>query len=614
MIEITEAYKQVSEEKERNSYIEWEFGGWNTIITELMQKGLIETNGAKKFSTPRRLVQEIEETEEYITCEPNAHKLSDSLFFLKNEVNDNQPVAYWSEELSSSTKTFDTNPYISMSYYGTRYTKLSNIMLKFEEICSDFSISWYETDKEVYQYEMKNNKELNCYITIPEKYKTQVFNHIIIKFKKTYDPYRYIKLKNISFGNKQYFSSEDVLSFEIIEETSYNTSERFHNSLSLSLNNKDKKWDIFNPKNKITEISKMQEISGYHYLKVGKQYKKIPLGKFYVDEVKNYENKLELNAYDKSYFMTSIYYGSLFYENETVYKVFEDFFNYYNYISYEIDEKLKERYISGYVETNEFNEALRSIAEACGCIIKNNRYGKIEIKLANDYIKYNLKGETTLYNKTTKTYKQHIINNASNSNNVYDNYNINIYHYSPKNGDTSKRSELYNAEHTTIGTYIIQFQNKPIKDTTIGLKVYNTNNVVMQEIKEDGTSVGNNNIVNSLKKYATSCIINVNQIIGEKIKIVITGLELETEYYTSVYSESEETSVIENKLITNYAINIGEWMNNRREIKYNFSTLLAPYVEVGDLCKYRTEYKEEKEFIPTKITISNSMQETIEGE
>lgn len=620
MISITEAYKQSSEERERKSYVEWEFGGWDEVIKGLMLKGQLSTNGSQSFCIYQRVLYDIEIENDYITCEPNAHKLSDNLCFLKNKMSDEQPIAYWSKKLSLEKKTFDTNPYFSMKYYGSRYTRITNIMLEFEQVCSDFNIRWYKNTDKVYSQRITNNKELQCYIIIPEEYRQEIFNSIMIEFEKTKEPYRFIKLKSINFGEKQYFSSEDILSFELIEETSFNTSERFHNSLSLSLNNKEKKWDIFNPDNKISEITKMQEISGYHYLKVGKQYKKIPLGKFYIDEVKNYENKLELNAYDKSYFITSEYYGSLFYENKTAYNIFTDFFNYYNFTSYKLNEKLKKIYLTGYVEPLGFNDALRSIAEACCCIIKNNRYGNIEIKLANDYLKYTIKNDPTIYNKITKTYKSQIVNSANNTNNIYENINVNIYQYYIKDGDTSKREEIYNSEYSLIGAYVLTYSKYPIRTETIGLKVYNENNNVIQEIKEDGTVVGNGNVVISLKKYTTSCIIEIGQIIGNKIKIIITGLPIEKEYFTNVYSESEEAELVDNTLITQNSsseeglLDVGHWKNDRRQVKYNFSTLLAPYVEVGDLCKYRTDYKEEKEFTPTKITISNSIQETIEGE
>lgn len=620
MIEITEAYKQASEETERNSYVEFEYGSFD----ENIKLGIKVTSlNEASFVSETKVIKNKENSEynTYITCEPNLFKLNDSLCFIKskNMTDESETFGYWNNELSNANNYFDSQPSIKLNFVASLYYKtyrMQNLLLTFEQLCTDFSIKWYYNTTLEKEIIVHDNKELNYYCEVSEEDKKIVINNLVITFNKASEPNRYVKLNRIDFGDKKFFTESQIVSYEIIEETSYDTTDIISNSLNLILKNDNNEFDMFNPNNRLSSIKKEEKLTGYHYLRVGTQYVKLPLGVFYLGEVKAYDNQIEFNAYSKLYFMNNIYYGSHFYANKPVSKIIEDFFAYYNFENYVIDEKVKDYQLTGYVRPNEFKEALRQIAEACCCVVRTNKEGKIELLKANSFNQYYEKDKPTLiYNKATKLYKPGIVESLNNTQNIFSKVNMNLYYFYAKDGDETVREEIYSSEITNAGQYILIFDSYPIDDSTISIKVYK-NNTLVQTIDEDDTTTSGE-YISSFNKYATSVIVNVAK--KEKIKIVVYGLVLQEEIYTSIFDDSSETQTIDNPLISQVSSqflhsDIEKWKNERREIKYNFSSLLAPYIEIGDLCKFITKYDEEKEFIPIKITISNGLKETIEGE
>jgi hypothetical protein len=72
---------------------------------------------------------------------------------------------------------------------------------------------------------------------------------------------------------------------------------------------------------------------------------------------------------------------------------------------------------------------------------------------------------------------------------------------------------------------------------------------------------------------------------------------------------------IDNTLITSInSKKVADWKLGRSEIKYNFNTLVVPYVEVGDTCKYVTPFNTTNSFIPTRLEFDKTLIQNIEGE
>lgn len=578
MINVSEAYKQSCESNEKQSYIIAKYGAFDKTLKSKIQN--IEGN-KQNFSSMNKLYNEIKETNfNYISCEPNRVKLNETFYFIndKTKPNENENLALWTGELSNANGTFATNPKIRI--YFTEKTSIVELTLYFQEVCSDFKIYYYDNTTVVATREITNNNSYIVTTTSASTISEATINMLEIEFTKTKEPYRFVKLNEIDFGVYQTFTNKEIKDLNIIDELSIDSSELSSNYLSLTVDDTSGKYNILNPNNKLSMLQEKQELTIYHFLKVGNSFKEVPLGTFLLKEFKTNKNTLTIEAYDDTYFMNEIYYGSHYYNNEGITKILEDLFNYFNYANYEIDEELKDVKLSGYIPNVEFREALRLIAEAGCCVISKTRYGKTYIYKT--------------YDPTVKTFTRRLIFKEQPVRNLFNNV-IDLVEYNYTKIESN--IEVYNA-HLEEGTYTILYTDFPIVENTLA-------------------KASTNAFYQITNIYATSCEITVLQ---------ATDVVLRADVYrpTSIVARKRKETLlkdeyaiskIDNKLITSSNSNdVATWKLGRKDIKYNFNTLVLPYIEVGDTCNYDTGFNAVNTFIPTRIEFDKSMLQTIEGE
>lgn len=580
MIKVSEAYKQASSSTERKSYIIARYG----LYDKNAKNSISDINSTlQPFSDEEKTIDE-ERTSNYnyISCEPNRVILNDGFYFIqnKNKKQELQDIAYWSNELSNENKLFATNPKII--YLFSNDIEFTELTLHFQEVCESFIVRYYYNNNLVAIRNITNNTSTQITTNGSSVLSNVVFDKLEIEFVKTTVPYRFIKFNEIDFGVYQKFNNSQILDLDIIDELSIDSSELSSNSLTLVIDDENGEYDVLNPNNKLRYLQERQEITIFHYLKVGEKYHELPLGTFLLKEFKAKNQKLELQAYDDVYFMNQLYYGSKYYENEEITKVLEDLFNYFNYTNYIIDKELQGIKISGYIPRVEFREALRLIAESGKCVVAKTRNGETYI--------------FKTYDPVSKTFERKIIFGENPVKNLYNNV-IDILEYNYSN--VQENFEIYNST-MSVGQYVILFENYPIKQDTI------------EKIEE-------NNNYEILVKYATGCVINV---------IAETTIKLKGTYIKEMSAVQRIKKSNEQKLSTDYAITkvdnhlitrdnlqeIANWKLSRGAIKYNFETLTIPYLEVGDTCEYQTKYNSKNTFIPTRIEFSKSILQSIEGE
>lgn len=582
MIQVSEAYKQASESNERVSYVVAKFGLYNKTAKTKIEN--VESD-SQPFSNISKTYNEIKKTNyNYISCEPNRVKLDGSFYFIedKNKPNRTQSIAYWSDILSNSNGLFNYNPKII--YMFSEKLNFTEITLYFQEVCEEFVVNYYNENTIIASRNIKNNLSLvittNGTITLNES----VFDKLEIEFIKTKEPYRYIKFNEIDFGVYKQFSREQIIDFDIIDELSLDSSELSSNSLNISIDNSRGQFDILNPKSELQFLEEKQEISLYHYLRVGNNFQELPLGTFLLKRFDINNKQLEINAYDDIYFMNDIYYGSKFYQNEEITNILIDLFSYFNYTNYVIDEELQGIKLTGYIPNVAFREALRLIAEAGCCVINKTRYG----------ITYIFK----TYDPITKKFNRRIILNEKPKRNLFNNIiNLIEYNYSVK----EENVEIYNAK-LNKGIHTILYSKFPIEHNSV--------------VKSDNT----NEDYRIINTYATSCIIEV---LNEETNVILNGTFInESSIEKKIKKENIQEDIssyaitkVNNRLITSSNLeNVGKWKLNRSDIKYSFKTLVMPYIEVGDTCEYETKYGTKNTFIPTRLRFSKSILQNIEGE
>ena len=580
MIYVSEAYKNACDSSERKSYIVAKYGQFDKSIKGEISK--FSSSGSSSFSNEYKAYNDIKETNyNYITCEPNRVRLDNSFFFIsnKNQPNTNENIALFSKDITNASGNFDSVSF-SFHIYFNRKVAMTDLVLHFQEVCSKFRVVFFDDNQSVYEKTIDNNIEKSVQVVIPSNYLSYFFNRISIIVYTTKEPYRYVKFNEIDFGNFRTFTNDEIVDLNVIDELSIDSSELSSNYLSLTLDDTKQEYNILNPNNKLSFIQEKQEITIYHYLKVVNQYKEIPLGTFLVKDFKVGNNKLQIEAYDDTYFMNKVYYGSKFYNNIPITQIFKDLFNYFDYTNYIIDDELNEITLTGYVPNVQFREALRLIAEASCSVINKTRYGKTYI--------------FKTYDTSVKTFTKRLQFKENHEKNLFNNV-IDVNEYSYK---AIENQEVYNS-NLDIGEHTIILKKYPVLENTI--------------VKSD-TSNNNYEIISS---SSTSCIVNV---INETDVILNATLMEQSNIVKRVKKQQIEQdefaiSEIRNTLITSSnSSEVANWKLNRGNIVYNFDTIITPYIEVGDTCKYQTQFGNTNEFIPTRIEYDKSFIQHIEGE
>ena len=588
MLNVSQEYIEASLENDRTSFIVLKYGLYNKVAKQQLDN-VISTN-KQPFSNMFKLYNETKETNyNYISCEPNRCKLDGTFYFVsdKTKPNGQENIAYWSESLSNANGLFTTNPKIE--YIFSNKIKYTPLTLYFQEVCSSFKAKYYDDLTLVKEVLIENNTSLTP-TTEQITFQEVLFNKLEIEFIKTKEPNRYIKFNEIDFGVIQTFSYDEIKDLEIINEFSIDSETLSSNTINVKIDDKKGMYDILNPNNKLDLLQEKQEISAYHYLKVGNVFRELPLGSFLIKKISISKNELKLEGYDDTYFMNKIYYGGYYYERKSIIEILKDLFNYFNYTKYELDSSISDVYLTGYIPNVEFKDALRLICEAGKCNLIKTPQGITRIFKIN-----RVKGQTFTFNRR-------VLFKEESTKNLYNN-TIDVVEY-----EYSKNSELQTVYDgrvelttTTPQTLTLAFSKEPILHTTL-------------KIDQEKTTAN----IEIISVYATSCVIKAKS----SGKIVLTAntfnvsrqIKRINKENTITYDEYSIKKV-DNQLITNNNSNdIAMWKLNRSNVKYNFDTLLLPYIEVGDNCVYETKYNQLNGFVPTKIQINKSIIQNVIGE
>lgn len=587
MIRVSQAYAQACEESERTSYIVARYGYKNEEQKQAISR--IEMD-AMSFTPTSNVNNNIIESYNYISGEPNRVTLDGSYYFLySNETpNDSQSIGCWSQVMSREDCYFDTNP--TLTIYLNKVFNTTSMALAFQEICSEFKVKYFTSmpsldvnAKKIVH--IKNNSEKVVEIRQDET-DNFLFACIQIEFIKTREPYRYIKFNEIDFGAQGEFNNQDISDYNIINETSADSSSIPSNYLELTIVDKEGIYDSLNPDNDLFYLKLANSITLYHYLKVGKSIKEIPLGNCNIENITHANGKTKIMGYDKLYYYKDTYYGSKFYENYEngfVKNVYDDFFNYYGITDYELDsalldENIPENYLDGYVKPLKFKDALQTILQATGCIVVVDNYGKIKIKKMSAQ-------------KPIKKFKRNLIFKESfdSRESVY-NYDINVINY---NEDYKETNITLFQGTLDAGRHTIYFENYPVKSGSI--EIYGATTYRIE------------------KESATYCVIYLNgrHTIEIEGKIVTASSKIETVINDS---KSSQKKVINNSLISRqnyYAIK--DFLTKPTLLKCNFDTKVMPYIEIGDIITYESKYGKNYQFTISKIEYTKSLIQSFEG-
>lgn len=518
MIPVSENYYPAAEAAERT----WR--GWVSFgLFDVTAKGDATASAESQgFAPAQNAVDSIDKAPVYGTCEKDQFKVDGSMeLFPENTFGIN--FGWWSKKLSGEDGTFASNPSVTFSF--AKLHSSIGFTLTFSEPIFEISASAYNSDTLI------GTKDFTVDSTkIKLNFPVENYNKLIFEIKKVL-PYHYAKLLEIDFGIEYKYSDElqNLLNFDVLEEIDLTSNKVSSNSMTVTLNNMDQRFNMFNPQNEVRFLQERQELTEGADLLVNGEWESVPLGKHYLSKWESpSQNTTKFTAYDILSLMTGTYYKSRMYSAERGEVVLTELFaaaGCYDELGnplFYIHPNIRDVTLTGYIAPMSFKDALQRIAFALGAVIKVNRYGKILVYRATEETR-----NAIVLDKNT-IYRSHSIMGTFSCGQGI----ILAKEQEPLPNPAVIDRSLYQSPKTALGKYynqvnVQEYEWAP-KDTTD--KLYEgtvSGDTVITFSSYPATSVSISGTYESAEIYACACALH-----GASGKITITG---------KVYQSSSKT-------------------------------------------------------------------------
>jgi hypothetical protein len=427
-----------------------------------------------------------------------------------------------------------------------------------DEYATNFSVEVYNNDVSVAYYAIADNTDVKSvvYMDISE------YNRIEIVIWGWCLPHRRPRIENILIGVEKVYSRGDLFSFSHQQEVDPISASLPKSEISFSVDNSDNSYNPNNPNSISKYLMERQEIKARYGYKIGDDIEWIDAGTFYISEWDAPQNGLSatFKARDLLEFMTGTYDRGVYSDvGKTLYNLAIDVLQDAGLpldedgtVKWIVDDSLK--YISTLtpLPVDTHANCLQLIANAGGCVLYQDRQGKLRIeKLTTSNTDYDIslfnsysKPEITL----SKPLKQ-----------------VEVSCYTPTIAEEA--TELYKGvmSYNGVRTITVTYPSTAVNVTASVL---------------GGTLV-------SAEYFANKCILKVSA--AGEVKITVSGYTL-TSSSTKVITasgESGETITVDNPLITSEsrATAIGTWIENymKNRIVLDMSWRVDPRIDALDI-------------------------------
>ena len=372
-------------------------------------------------------------------------------------------LGYMSSIISDSEGNF-TNPIVITRTYNANYTA-PGLMIEFDSNTNNYAkymnVKWYRDDVLLSE---KN------YIVDSALYfcnnKVTAYNKIVITIVSTNNPYRYLKIFNITDGIIRNFYQDELENVDIIEETSTKNETLSINNTSISIINKNDIGILFQ-RTLPFKVYRDNTLYGCFFIDISSSNAKKT---FYTISANDYIGLLEYQ----------MHLGGM-YSNIAVSNLIADILG---DIPYELDSELGDKTLTGYLPIQTKREALRQVIFSVGGMIDTSRNESIIIKPLPTVISSELNKDKIIDIKTTELA-------------ITTSIELNTHKYKVN----SEETELFN--DSLNGTLYLTF-GEPIHDLTITGGTILTSGTNYATIQGNGivilTGKGYDDIVETISK------------------------------------------------------------------------------------------------------------------
>lgn len=417
-------------------------------------------------------------------------------------------LGYVSNSISSSNRTFTSNPKIERLF--TQKHSSVGISIGFNQYSGDYcdliNIKWYEDNVLLYDMDFEPN---STYYFCEKN--VENFNKLIIEFKRTSKPQRYIWVGAIDYGTTRVYENNEAKNIKTLNEISQISEE-------LTINTMD--FKLFSLRDVDFLFQKTQAMKLYA--------DDVLMGTYYIDTAKRTaNNQYDIKTKDAIGILAEQSYMGGMYNNVLASTIIADIFNKCN-LKYKIEQSLANKTITGYIPIMTCRDTLTWICMAIGAVVNTAYSEKTVIKSLETEVKRTINTHDQFTGASIETLSK--VTGVS----------VEGYRYTTSNESV----ELFN--DTLNDTITVQF-GEPIHSLSITNGAIIESNVNYAVIKGTGTTVL------SGKRY------NVSAIVSSKINPSLGALDLQNIVQLKNVNIINSSNIVEVRdRIYNY------YLNNKR--------------------------------------------------
>lgn len=402
------------------------------------------------FSDLDELKQDNVNEIKYATLEKNYFNLDGSKVLLEYNAKA-QGIGLWSKSMSDSKGLFQKPPTLLITFSQVHSSNGITFQFSEDNYCNDLNIKFYNNDTLLKDLSFTPNESTFFCSEIVENY-----NKLIITFKKTNNPYRYLKLINIVYGQNRVFTPSEITSANILEEIDPLSNEISINTLEFSIFSRDEAFNMLNPKG-IYKLLQSRQMFRVYEMNDGIE---INMGTFYLDEWKNETEAISnMKAIDLIGLLDkTTYYGGIFYDEQIdiiLIRILETANMDEHTITFD-DDNLRKIHLSGYIPICTHREAIQQVLFSAGLVADCSRSKKIKIYKLKDSNVKNIPYDRKKQDSETVELNDIVTGVQVTSHQYLYNTNNQVY---------SEKKELYNAD-LEVGEHFIKF-SEPVYGITV---------------------------------------------------------------------------------------------------------------------------------------------------
>lgn len=514
----------------------------------------------------------------YATMETNYWKMDGTFAYTPKVTDVGYQVGWWSNNLSLADNTYTSNPVITVQFTSDHSSIGLTINFDDEtgECASDFTIDVYNSSNSIIYTTNVTGNTLSKYIL---EHNLSNYRKIIVTITKWSNPYRRVRMSEISFGIVEVYDDNTLINMSVLEDLSTISANITSNELKFTIENQDKRFNILNPSGVYPYLQRKQKLLSYLGVeKADLSTEYVSMGIFYLNEWKSDEGTLTatFTARDVLDLMSQSIYRKSIYQARTLYNLAVDVLTDAGVTDYTIDSSLSAITTTSCLDLISHRDALQQIAIAGKCVVYADRDGKVIIKPLGSTP---ISGEIIDFD------------------NVYSSPQI-------------KLDKLINTIDVLINNFVAKGSSENVYS---GSAVINGTVNVWIEYKtkpcQSVTALVSGGTLNNATYYANAALLNITAAGTATITATGTVLEKSASLYELVSGSklADEPNLavkVDNNLITTTTIasNVATWLLTEYEKRYLYDVNFRgdPSYEQGDIIEVENDFGVSRNMMITK--------------